>query len=182
LYEVNIDLITVGKTDSAAVAELVAEYSRRIGRWVRFGVVTLPDVKRTAKTAEATLAKTEGEMVLKQFAPEDYVVLLDDKGAAPTSMEFAGWLQRRLAGVGGTADGRFAGGGQLAGRRFTGGGKRLCFVVGGAYGFSPAVYARANETLSLSRMTFSHQIVRAIFAEQLYRALSILHGEPYHHE
>jgi 23S rRNA (pseudouridine1915-N3)-methyltransferase len=122
--------------------------------------VTLPDVKRTAKTAEAALAKAEGEMLLKQFAPEDYVVLLDDKGAALSSMEFAGWLQRRLVS----------------------GGRRMCFVVGGAYGFSPAVYARANEKLSLSRMTFSHQIVRAIFAEQLYRAFSILHGEPYHHE
>jgi 23S rRNA (pseudouridine1915-N3)-methyltransferase len=187
--QVNIDLITVGKTDSAAVAELVAEYSKRIGRWVRFGVVMLPDVKRTGRgsavgrqaseavkrAGEAALAKAEGEMLLKQFAPEDYVVLLDDKGQAFSSLEFAGWLQRRLAGVGGGAgDGRSGGG--------FGGGKRLCFVVGGAYGFSPAVYARANEALSLSRMTFSHQIVRAIFAEQLYRALSILHGEPYHHE
>ncbi|MDR2891208.1 MAG: 23S rRNA (pseudouridine(1915)-N(3))-methyltransferase RlmH [Alistipes sp.] len=205
-----IDLITVGKTDSAEVSALVALYSKRIGRWARFGVVMLPDVKRTGKTTEASLTRAEGEMLLRQFAPDDHVVLLDDKGPQPTSMEFASWLGRRLAGVdggfgasggsglgsgrvgdgsaargsgrvggSGVGSGCFGGAGGLGG---FGGVRRLCFVVGGAYGFSPEVRKRANETVSLSRMTFSHQIVRAIFAEQLYRAFSILHGEPYHHE
>ncbi len=161
----NIDLITVGKTDSPEVAALVAEYSKRISRRVRFGVVMLPDVKRTAKTAPQTIMRAEGEMLLRQFASDDYIVLLDDKGVQYDSREFASWLGTRLAG-----------GGVTAGMR------RLVFVVGGAYGFAPEVRARATESLSLSRMTFSHQIVRAIFAEQLYRAFSILHGEPYHHE
>ncbi len=156
-----IDLIVVGKTDSPEVAALVAEYSKRISRRVRFGVVMLPDVKRTAKTAPATIMRAEGEMLLRQFSLDDHVVLLDDKGVQYDSMEFASWLGRRLA---------------------TGGVRRLVFVVGGAYGFAPDVRARSNESVSLSRMTFSHQIVRAIFAEQLYRAFSILHGEPYHHE
>lgn len=158
----NVDLVVVGKTSSEAVSALVSEYSRRISRWVRFGVVILPDVKRGAGLGAAEkLVKAEGEAILRQFSPDDYVVLLDDKGTQFTSTEFAGWLEKRLAGVSG---------------------RRICFVVGGAYGFSRAVYERANEGVSLSRMTFSHQIVRAIFAEQLYRAFSILAGEPYHHE
>ncbi len=159
--EVTIDLITVGKTDSPEVAALVAEYSKRISRRVRFGVVMLPDVKRTAKTLPATIMKAEGDMLLRQFGPDDYVVLLDDKGVQYDSREFASWLGARLV---------------------MGGVRRLVFVIGGAYGFAPGVRARAGEAVSLSRMTFSHQIVRAIFAEQLYRAFSILHGEPYHHE
>lgn len=154
----NIDLITVGKTDSAEVAALVEMYAKRIARRVRFGIVAVPDVRRGSSTRLQT--KAEGESLMKQFAPDDWVVLLDDKGAQPTSMEFAAWLERRLAA----------------------GGKRICFVVGGPYGFSPEVRRRADETLSLSRMTFSHQIVRAIFAEQLYRAFSIINNEPYHNE
>ncbi|MDR1671057.1 MAG: 23S rRNA (pseudouridine(1915)-N(3))-methyltransferase RlmH, partial [Alistipes sp.] len=138
----NIDLITVGKTDSAEVAALVAEYAKRIARRVRFGVVMLPDVKRTAKTLPATVAKAEGEMLLRGFAPDDHVVLLDDKGVQFDSRGFASWLGARLSGTSA---------------------RRLVFVVGGAYGFSPEVRARANESVSLSRMTFSHQIVRAIF-------------------
>lgn len=140
----NVDLIVVGKTDSAEVAALVEMYARRIARRVRFAVVVVPDDKRLGA----------------QFGSSDYVVLLDDKGAEYTSLEFAAWVERRLAC----------------------GGRRLCFVIGGPYGFPKAVYARANELMSLSRMTFSHQIIRAIFAEQLYRAFSILNGEPYHHE
>jgi 23S rRNA (pseudouridine1915-N3)-methyltransferase len=160
-----VDLIVVGKTDSPEVAALVADYSRRISRKVRFGVVMLPDVRRTARTAPASVARAEGEVLLRQFGADDYVVLLDDKGAQYDSREFAAWLGRRLSGEGPT-----------------GGVRRLVFVIGGAYGFSGEVRARAAESLSLSRMTFSHQIVRAIFTEQLYRALTILHGEPYHHE
>lgn len=156
----NIDLITVGKTDSPAVAELVAEYSKRISRYARFSVLMLPDVKKSGKMAASTQKKTEGGMLLKQFAPDDYVVLLDDKGVQYESIQFAQWLQKRMnSGV-----------------------RRVCFVVGGPYGFSKEVYDRANDLVSLSRMTFSHQIVRAIFAEQLYRAFSILNNEPYHHE
>ncbi len=160
-----IDLVTVGKTDSPEVAALVADYAKRISRKVRFGVVMLPDVKRTAKTLPTTIMRAEGELLLRQFTADDYLVLLDDKGVQYDSREFAAWLGARLSGAGAA-----------------GGAKRLVFVIGGAYGFAPEVRARAAESVSLSRMTFSHQIVRAIFTEQLYRALSILHGEPYHHE
>lgn len=166
----NIDLITVGKTDSEQVAAIVSMYAKRISRWARFSVVMLPDVARAGRMAASTRTKAEGEMILKQLAPDDHVVLLDDKGVQYNSMEFAAWLGRRLAGVGGGVG------------RGSGGRRRLCFVVGGPYGFSREVYARAGDTVSLSRMTFSHQIVRAIFVEQLYRAFSILHNEPYHHE
>ncbi|MDR2894974.1 MAG: 23S rRNA (pseudouridine(1915)-N(3))-methyltransferase RlmH [Alistipes sp.] len=161
----NIDLIVVGKTDSAEVAAIVTDYSRRISRRARFGVVALPDVKRTAKTLPTTIMKAEGDMLLRQFSADDYVVLLDDKGVQYDSGQFASWLGARLAGAGAAS-----------------GARRMVFVVGGAYGFSPEVRARSNESVSLSRMTFSHQIVRAIFAEQLYRAFTILAGEPYHHE
>jgi 23S rRNA (pseudouridine1915-N3)-methyltransferase len=156
----NIDLIVVGKTDSTAVSDLVSLYAKRISHYARFSVVMLPDVKNTGKMAASTQKRAEGEMLLKQFAPDDYVVLLDDKGSAYTSMEFADRLQKWLnSGV-----------------------RRICFVVGGPYGFSKEVYERAGEAVSLSPMTFSHQIVRAIFAEQLYRAFSILNNSPYHHE
>jgi 23S rRNA (pseudouridine1915-N3)-methyltransferase len=156
----NIDLIAVGKTDLPAVAELVSLYAKRISHYARFSVVLLPDVKKTGKMAARAQCRAEGEMLLKQFSPDDYVVLLDDKGAAYNSMEFAGWLGRRLGS----------------------GGRRLCFVVGGPFGFSKEIYDRANDKISLSPMTFSHQIVRAIFAEQLYRAFTILNNLPYHHE
>jgi 23S rRNA (pseudouridine1915-N3)-methyltransferase len=176
---VGVDLLVVGKTDSPEVAALVAEYSKRISRRVRFGVVILPDVKRTAKTLPATIMRAEGDALLRNFGPDDYVVLLDDKGVQYDSAEFASWLGRRLAGV---ATGYSGAAGGSAGYGFVGGIRRLVFVIGGAYGFAPEVRMRAAESVSLSRMTFSHQIVRAIFAEQLYRALSILHGDPYHHE
>lgn len=157
----NIDLIAVGKTDSEHVQALVALYLKRVNRWVRCSLVTLPDVRE--KLPPEVLRKREGEAILRQLADSDYVVLLDDKGAMRTSPELAEWLEKRtVAGI-----------------------RRLVFVVGGAYGFSPEVYARAarmGEQLSLSRMTFSHQLVRALFAEQLYRAFAILHNEPYHHE
>ncbi len=156
----NIDLIVVGKTDSPLVAGLIEEYGRRISRYVRFACTALPDPKNRKSLSEESQKRLEGEMLLKQFSADDWVVLLDDKGTERTSVEFARWLE----------------GVMLRGR------KRLCFVVGGPYGFSRPVYERANESLSLSRMTFSHQIVRALFAEQLYRAFTILHGEPYHHE
>jgi 23S rRNA (pseudouridine1915-N3)-methyltransferase len=158
----NIDLITVGKTDSEEVAGLVAMYARRIAHRARFSVLMLPDVKKSGRMSFDAQKKAEGEMLLRQFAPDDYVVLLDDKGARYNSMEFAAWLQKRLSG----------------GLNI----RRLCFVVGGPYGFSQEVYRRADDAVSLSPMTFSHQIVRAIFAEQLYRAFSIIHNEPYHNE
>ncbi|MBP3289750.1 MAG: 23S rRNA (pseudouridine(1915)-N(3))-methyltransferase RlmH [Alistipes sp.] len=156
----NIELIVVGKTDSAEVEALVAMYAKRINRYCKFSMTTLADVRNTRNMAAARQKQLEGEAILKNIGEGDFLVLMDERGAQYTSMEFSQWLQKRmLSGV-----------------------KRLVLVIGGPYGFSDEVYARADQKISLSKMTFSHQIVRAIFAEQLYRAFTILHNEPYHHE
>ncbi len=155
----NIELIVVGKTDSREVGALVEEYKGRIGHYTRFGITIIPDVKNTRSMSEAEQKKVEGESILRLLQTSDYVTLLDERGVQPTSEEFADWMQKRMAS----------------------GCKRLVFIIGGPYGFSEEVYARANGKIALSKMTFSHQIVRAIFAEQLYRSLTIINNEPYHH-
>ena len=156
----NIDLLVVGKTDSAEIQSLVATYLKRLNFYTRVTLVALPDLKNTRNISAASQKRQEGELLMRQFADGDYVVLLDEKGAEMRSVEFSMWLQKRMnSGV-----------------------RRLCFVIGGPYGFSKTVYDRADESISLSRMTFSHQIIRAIFAEQLYRAFTIIRNEPYHHE
>lgn len=155
-----IELIVIGKTDSREVAALVDMYARRVNFYCRFAVTTLPDVRNTRKLSAAQQRTAEGEAILRQLTEGDFVALLDERGTEYRSVEFAQWLQKRLnSGI-----------------------KRLVLVIGGPYGFSEEVYGRADARLSLSRMTFSHQIVRAIFAEQIYRAFTILHNEPYHHE
>ena len=156
----NIELIVVGKTDSAEVEALVAMYAKRINRYCKFAVTTIADVRNTRNMAASRQKQLEGEMILKNIVDGDFLVLMDERGSQSTSLEYAQWLQKRmLSGV-----------------------KRLVLVIGGPYGFSDDVYSRADGKISLSKMTFSHQIVRAIFAEQLYRAFTILHNEPYHHE
>lgn len=156
----NIELIVVGKTDSAEVESLIAMYAKRINRYCKFAMTTIADVRNTRNMAPSRQKQLEGEAILKNIVDGDFLVLMDERGAQYTSIEFSQWLQKRMiSGV-----------------------KRLVLVIGGPYGFSEEVYARADQKISLSKMTFSHQIVRAIFAEQLYRAFSILHNEPYHHE
>jgi len=155
-----IELIVIGKTDSQEVAALIELYAKRVNRYCRFAVTTLPDVRNTRHLTARQQCTAEGDALLRQFGEDDYVVLLDEHGEEMRSVEFATWLQKRL----------------------NSGRKRLVWVIGGPYGFSDAVHARADARVSLSRMTFSHQIVRAIFAEQLYRAFAILNNEPYHHE
>lgn len=155
----NVELVVVGKTDSKEVSMLVEEYKSRIGFYTRFGISVIPDVKNTRSLSEAQQKRAEGEQILRLLQTSDYVVLMDERGVQPTSEEFAEWLQKRMAS----------------------GCKRLVFVIGGPYGFSQEVYDRADGKIALSKMTFSHQIVRAIFAEQLYRALTIINHEPYHH-
>lgn len=156
----NIELIVVGKTDSPAIETLLDTYLKRLNFYTRVNFTLLPDIKGVGSVSAESRKKQEGEMLLRQFTDGDYVVLLDEKGAEMRSVDFAHWLQKRMN----------------SGRR------RLCIVIGGPYGFSRAVYDRADDKLSLSQMTFSHQIIRAIFAEQLYRAFTILRNEPYHHE
>lgn len=155
-----LELIVIGKTDSKEVSALVEEYARRVNRYCRFSLTVLPDVRDTRKLTTRQQAAAEGSAILRQLAEGDFVALLDERGEEMRSVEFACWVQKRMnSGV-----------------------KRLVMVIGGPYGFSDEVYARADARLSLSRMTFSHQIVRAIFAEQIYRAFTILNNEPYHHE
>lgn len=156
----NIELIVVGKTDSREVEALVEMYAKRVNHYCKFSITIIADVRNTRNMAASRQKQLEGEAIMKLITEGDYVVLMDERGQQYTSMEYAQWLQKRmLSGV-----------------------KRLALVIGGPYGFSEEVYARANQKISLSKMTFSHQIVRAIFAEQLYRAFTILNNEPYHHE
>ncbi len=156
----NIELIVVGKTDQKEVEALVEMYAKRINRYCKFSITTLADVRNTKNMASSRQKQLEGEAILRLVGEGDCLTLMDERGAQYTSMEYAQWLQKRmLSGV-----------------------KRLVLVIGGPYGFSEEVYKRADQKISLSKMTFSHQIVRAIFTEQLYRAFTILHNEPYHHE
>ena len=156
----DVKLVTVGKTDVKWVKEGLDLYVSRLRHYVPFSLVEIPQLKNVSALTQEQIKEKEGELILRQLAPGDAVFLLDEHGMEFRSVEWAEWLRQRLAR----------------------GGKGLVFVIGGAYGFSDAVYARADGKLSLSKMTFSHQLVRTIFAEQLYRAFTILRGEPYHHE
>ena len=156
----NIELIVVGKTDMKEVEALVTMYTKRLNHYVKFAITTLADVRNTKNLSAAEQKRMEGEAILRLVTDSDHLMLLDEHGLELRSIEFADLLQKRMSA----------------------GTKRLVFVIGGPYGFSDAVYQRANSKLSLSKMTFSHQIVRAIFTEQLYRAFTILTNEPYHHE
>lgn len=152
-------LILVGRTNNELFAHAIADYVERIEHYIPFKIVTIPELKNTKKLSEAQQKIREGETILREIQTADTVVLLDEHGKEFRSVDYAAWLQKKQN----TA-------------------KHLVFVIGGAYGFSEAVYSRANEKISLSKMTFSHQMVRLIFVEQLYRACSIIRGEPYHHE
>lgn len=152
-------LILVGKTTDKHFLAGITDYTERINHYMPFEIVTIPELKNTKNLTEEQQKTAEGEQILKQLLPSDTVVLLDEHGKEFRSMEYAKWLTQKQ---------------QTA--------RRLIYVIGGPYGFSSAIYARANEKISLSKMTFSHQMVRLIFTEQLYRACTIIKGEPYHHE
>ena len=154
-----LKLLVVGKTNSRELVELIDTYTKRINRYVTFDIEVIADLKKGKSLPEATLKQKEGQQILDRLKEGDSVYLLDEKGKQYTSVEFSSFLQNQL----------------------NGGGKQLVFVVGGAYGFDPAVVQRAQGNISLSKMTFSHQMVRLFFVEQLYRGFSILRNEPYHH-
>lgn len=153
------ELILVGKTVNKHFVAGINDYVERIGHYMPFSITTIPELKNTKTLSEQQQKDREGELILKQIQPSDTVVLLDEHGKEFRSIELASWIERK----------------QLTARR-------LVFVIGGPYGFSQAVYNRANEMISLSKMTFSHQMVRLIFTEAIYRACTIIKGEPYHHE
>ena len=153
------ELILIGKTNDKLYVNGINDYTERITHYMPFGITTIPAIKNTKSLSEDQQKLAEGELILRLIQPSDTVVLLDEHGAERTSMEMATWLTRKQ---------------QTA--------RRLVFIIGGPYGFSADVYSRADEKISLSRMTFSHQMVRLIFTEQLYRACTIIRGESYHHE
>ena len=152
-------LLLVGKTQDKHFLAGIHDYQERIGHYMPFEIKIIPEIKNTKNLTAAQQKVREGELILKELQASDTVVLMDERGKELRSTEFARWLQGK----------------QNISRR-------LVFVIGGPYGFSSDVYARAGEQLCLSKMTFSHQMVRLIMVEQLYRACTIIKGEPYHHE
>jgi 23S rRNA (pseudouridine1915-N3)-methyltransferase len=154
-----IELWAIGKTADAYLETGIDLFEKRLKRYLPFSWVILPDVKLKTSDAEV-LKKEEGKAILAKLNPDDFLVLLDEKGRAFGSVELAGWLERQL----------------------TRPHRKMIFLIGGAFGFSPDVYARAQEQLSLSKLTFSHQMARLFVLEQLYRAMTILKNEPYHNE
>lgn len=160
IQKMKIVLITIGKTNEKYLIEGISDYQKRLKHYTNFERIEIANIKNAKNFSESELMKKEGELILKQIQNSDHLVLLDDKGKDFTSQKFAQKLQQWM----------------LSGK------KRLVFVVGGAYGFSDEIYKRGNEKLSLSKMTFSHQMVLLFFVEQLYRGYTILNNEPYHHE
>lgn len=156
----DICLITVGKTTTGYINTGIEEYCKRLKRYIPFSIKCLPDIRNTRKLTENQQKAEEGRLILSELSAFDYVVLLDERGEMYTSRGFSEFIQK----------------GMLSGK------KRMVFVVGGPYGFSSDVYARADSKLSFSKMTFSHEMIRLFFTEQLYRAMTILKGEPYHHD
>ncbi|MCD8310760.1 MAG: 23S rRNA (pseudouridine(1915)-N(3))-methyltransferase RlmH [Prevotellaceae bacterium] len=153
-------LLVVGRTADPHFRAAIGDYLQRLAHYLPLEVEVIPELKNTKSLTAQMQKEKEGELILKALQPGDVVVLLDERGKELRSVEFARYMAQKMNSVA----------------------RRLVFVIGGPYGFSQKVYNAAVEKLSLSRMTFSHQMVRLVFVEQLYRAMAILHGEPYHHE
>ena len=154
-----ITLLVVGKTTDAHIETLIQDYQKRLAHYIPFALQVIPELKNTKSLTSEQQKVAEGEQILRSITPNSDLILLDEHGKEYRSVEFADYMQKRMSS-----------------------GRDVVFVVGGPYGFSEAVYARANSKVSLSKMTFSHQMVRLFFVEQIYRAMTILRGEPYHHE
>lgn len=154
-----ITLLVVGKTTDTHIELLIQEYQKRLAHYIPFALQIIPELKNTKSITPEQQKQAEGELILRAITPNTDLVLLDEHGKEFRSVEFADYVQKRMSS-----------------------GRDVVFVVGGPYGFSEGVYQRANGKISLSKMTFSHQMVRLFFVEQLYRAMTILRGEPYHHE
>jgi 23S rRNA (pseudouridine1915-N3)-methyltransferase len=154
-----ITLLVVGKTTDTHIQALVQEYQKRLLHYVPFALTVIPELKNTKSLTVEQQKQEEGELILRNVTASMDMILLDERGKEYRSIEFADYIQKKMSS-----------------------GRDLVFVVGGPYGFSEAVYKRANGKISLSKMTFSHQMIRLFFVEQIYRAMTILRGEPYHHE
>ena len=156
----NIKLIAIGKTDNKSLQSLIDDYTKRLSFYIKFDLDIIPDIKNVKNLSESQQKEKEGELILSKITPTDNLILLDENGKSFSSMDFSNELQKKMnAGI-----------------------KTLVFVIGGPYGFSDTVYAKANGKISLSQMTFSHQMVRLFFIEQVYRGFTILKNEPYHHQ
>jgi 23S rRNA (pseudouridine1915-N3)-methyltransferase len=157
---VKILLITIGNTDKSYVKEGINDYVKRLSFYLPFELKIIPDIKNRSSLSQDLQKEKEGILILNQIAPGDNLVLLDEHGLELSSVEFSKWIEKKM----------------VSGIR------QLVFVIGGPYGFSNTVVQRADSKISLSKMTFSHQMVRMIFVEQVYRAMTIIKNEPYHHE
>lgn len=155
-----IVLLAIGKTDDKNLIQLIDNYQNRLKHYIKFELDIIPDIKNVKNLSEAQQKEKEGEIILKKLQPTDHLILLDEKGKEFRSVNFADFLQKKMnSGI-----------------------KQLVLVIGGPYGFSEEVYAKAQGKISLSKMTFSHQMIRLFMVEQLYRGFTILKNEPYHHE
>lgn len=155
-----IVLLVIGKTDATYFTEAINEYNKRLSHYIPFEIQVIPDIKNSKSLTIEQQKEKEGELLVKAIQNGDHIVLLDERGKEYTSVQFASYIEKKTHVIT----------------------KRLIFIIGGPYGFSKSIYDRANEKITLSQMTFSHQMVRLIFVEQLYRAMTILNNEPYHHE
>ena len=156
----NIRLLTIGKTDNKALQTVIDDYTKRLSFYVKFDLEIIPDIKNVKNLSEAQQKEKEGELILSKITPTDHLILLDENGKTFSSVGFSDFLQKKM----------------------NAGTKTLVFVVGGPYGFSETVYQKAQGKVSLSEMTFSHQMVRLFVIEQIYRGFTILRNEPYHHQ
>jgi 23S rRNA (pseudouridine1915-N3)-methyltransferase len=155
-----ITLLAIGKTDDSYILEGLDKYLKRLKHYIKFEIQIIPDIKKAKNLSEEEQKIKESEQFLKNIQPTDYIVILDERGTELSSLQFADFLNKKMiASV-----------------------SHLVFLIGGPYGFDQSIYQRANYKISLSKMTFSHQMIRLFFAEQIYRAFTILKGEPYHHE
>ena len=154
-----IKLLAIGKTDNKQLQQLIEDYQKRLSHYIKFSLEIIPDLKNSKNLSETQLKQKEGELILNKISNTDVLILLDENGKQLNSVEFSNYLQKHMnSGI-----------------------KQLVFVIGGPYGFSQEVYNKAQGKLSLSKMTFSHQMVRLFFIEQLYRGFTILRNKPYHH-
>ena len=156
----NIRLLTIGKTDNKSLQTLIDDYTKRLSFYVKFDLEIIPDIKNVKNLSEAQQKEKEGELILSKITPIDHLILLDENGKTFSSVGFSDFLQKKM----------------------NAGTKTLVFVIGGPYGFSETVYQKAQGKVSLSEMTFSHQMVRLFVIEQIYRGFTILRNEPYHHQ
>ncbi len=155
-----IKLIAIGKTDNKNLIQLIDDYQKRLNHYIKFDLEIIPDIKNVKNLSENLQKEKEGEFILKRISATDQLILLDEKGYEFRSIEFSRFLQKKMnSGI-----------------------KQLVFVIGGPYGFSEKLYQKAQGKVSLSKMTFSHQMIRLFMVEQLYRGFTILKNEPYHHE